>query len=139
MGGGKHMAKQLDCTTSIASTQNNGIHGIHLSLHTTFSRLSRLSSKPKPGYIYTSGVDWTTSKSKHSNQQMPFESSSLNSNSGSAMIVGMKIIPMSLEYYTIEIFSNVSSSFWHISNFRHTSMVSRCALLTLMVIESPAR
>jgi hypothetical protein len=43
--GGKHMAKQLDCTTSIASTQNNGIHGIHFSLHTTFSRFSHVASK----------------------------------------------------------------------------------------------
>jgi len=38
--GGKHKAKQMDCTTSIASTQNNGIHGIHFSQHTTFTRLN---------------------------------------------------------------------------------------------------
>jgi hypothetical protein len=48
-GGGKHMAKQLDCTTSIASTQNNGIHGIHCSLHMTFSRLRHLAWKRKHG------------------------------------------------------------------------------------------
>jgi len=48
-GGGKHMAKQLDCTTSIASTQNNGIHGIHFSRHTTFNRLNHFASKLKPG------------------------------------------------------------------------------------------
>ena len=47
--GGKHMAKQLDCTTSIARTQNNGIHGIHFGPHITFSRLSHLASKPKHG------------------------------------------------------------------------------------------
>jgi len=47
--GGKHMAKQLDCTTSITSTQNNGINGIHFGLHTTFSRLSCLASKQKHG------------------------------------------------------------------------------------------
>jgi len=48
-GGGKHMAKQLDCTTSIASAQNNGIHGIHLGQHTTFNRLNHLPSKRKHG------------------------------------------------------------------------------------------
>jgi hypothetical protein len=68
------MAKQLDCTTSIESTKNDGIHGIHFGLHTTFSRLSRLASKRKPGLINISGVDWTTLKSNHSNQQMPCES-----------------------------------------------------------------
>jgi len=39
------MAKELDCTTSIESTQNNGIHGIHFDLHTAFSRLNCLASK----------------------------------------------------------------------------------------------
>jgi hypothetical protein len=77
--GGKHMAKQLDCTTSITRTQNNGIHGIHFGPHTTFSRLSCLASKQKPGLINISGVHWTTSKCNHSNQQMPYESTSLNS------------------------------------------------------------
>jgi len=76
------MAKQLDCTTSIESTQNNGIHGIHFGQHTTFNRLSLLASKRKPGLINISGVDWTTSKSNHSIQQMHYQSSSLNSNFG---------------------------------------------------------
>jgi hypothetical protein len=35
------MAKQLDYTTSIVSTLNNGIHGIYFGPHTTFPRLSR--------------------------------------------------------------------------------------------------
>jgi hypothetical protein len=39
----KHMAKQQDCTTSIASTQNNRIHGIRFGPHTTFSMVSRLA------------------------------------------------------------------------------------------------
>jgi len=85
--GGKHMAKQLDCTTSIASTQNHGIHGIHFGPHITFSRLSCLGSKQKPALINISGMDWTTSKSNHSNPQMPYESSSVDSIPGSAMIV----------------------------------------------------
>jgi len=41
------MAKQLDCTISIASTQNNGIHGIHSSQHTTFNLLNHLANKTK--------------------------------------------------------------------------------------------
>jgi hypothetical protein len=48
-GGGKHLAKKLDCTTSIASIQKNGIHGIHSRQHTTFNRLNYLASKPKCG------------------------------------------------------------------------------------------
>jgi hypothetical protein len=48
-GGGQHLAKQLDCTTSIASTQNNGINGSHFGPDMTFSRLSCLANKHKPG------------------------------------------------------------------------------------------
>jgi hypothetical protein len=105
------MAKQLDCTTSIESTQNNGIHAIHFGLHTNLSRLSRVTSKRKPGLVNISGMDWTTSKSKHSIQQMPYESSSLNSISGSAMIIGLNMTQTCLEHYTTAIFSNVSTSF----------------------------
>jgi len=46
---GKHMAEQLDCATSITGTQNNGIHGILFSQHTTFNRLKHLASKRKCG------------------------------------------------------------------------------------------
>jgi len=139
MRGRKRMAKQLDCTTSIESTQNDGIHGIHFSLHTTFNRRSRLASKRKPGLINISDVDWTTTKLNHSNQQMAFESSSLNSISGSAMIVGLKMTHTSLEHYTTGIFSNVSSSFWHVSHFRRTSILNRCASLTPRVVKITAR
>jgi len=139
MGGGMRVAKQLDCTTSSESTQNDGIHGIHLGPHMTFSRLSRVGSKRNPGLINISGVDWTTSKSNHSIQQMLFESSSLNSISGSAMTVGLKMTHISLEHYTTGIFSNVSSSFWHIAHFRCTSILNRCASPTLWVLESTAR
>jgi len=133
------MAKQQDCTTSIMSTQNNGIHGIHVGPHTTFSRLSRFACKQTPGLINISGVDWTTTKSNHSNQQVPYESSSQNWISGSARIVGFKAIHISSEHYTAGIFSNVSSSFWHISHFRRTLILNWCASLTLGAIESTAR
>jgi hypothetical protein len=43
--GGKHMAKQLDSTTSITSTQNNGIHGIHFHQHMTFKWRNHFSRK----------------------------------------------------------------------------------------------
>jgi hypothetical protein len=51
------MAKQLDSTTSIESTQNDGILGIHFGPHMTFSKLSSLASKQKPELINISGVD----------------------------------------------------------------------------------
>jgi len=78
-------------------------------------------------------------KSNHSNQQVPYQSSSQNSNLGSTMIVGLKMIHISSEHYTTGIFSNVSSSFWHISHFRRTSILNRCASLTLRAVEFTAR
>jgi len=105
------MAKQQECSTSITSTQHNGIHGADDGPHTTFSRLSRLASKQQSQSINISGVDWTTSKCNHSNQQMPYESSSQNSILASAMIVGLKMTHISSEHYTTGILSNVSISF----------------------------
>jgi hypothetical protein len=139
MRAGKRMAKQLDCTTSIKGIQNDGIRGIHLGLHTTFRRLRPLANKRKLGLIDISGVDWLTKKSNYFNQQMPFESSSLNSISGLAMTVGLKMTHTSSEHYTTGIFSNVSSSFWHISHFGRTSILNRCASLTPRVVEFTAR
>jgi hypothetical protein len=49
--GGKAYGKKLDCTTSIASTQNSGIHGILFSQHTTFNRINHLANKRKRGSI----------------------------------------------------------------------------------------
>jgi hypothetical protein len=98
------MAKQLDCTTSIESTEKNGIDRIHFGPHTTFTRLSRAASRGKPGLINISGVDGPTSKSNHFIQQMPYESSSLNAISGSAMIVGLKMTHICSEHYTTGIF-----------------------------------
>jgi len=43
------MAKQLDGSTSIASNQNNGIHGIHSGQRMTCNRLNHLGSKQKHG------------------------------------------------------------------------------------------
>jgi len=85
------------------------------------------------------GVDWTTSKSNHFSLQMLWESSSQNSISGLAMIVGLKIIQISSEHYTTGIFPNVSSAIWHISRFRRTSMLNRCALQTQKVAEYTVR
>jgi hypothetical protein len=45
MQGGKHMAKQLDCTTSIASTRNNEILCIQFSQYTILNRLNHFASK----------------------------------------------------------------------------------------------
>jgi len=70
---------------------------------------------------------------------MLFESSSLNSISGSAMTVGLKMTHISLEHYTTGIFSNLSGFFWHISHFRCTSALNQCASLTRRVVESTAR
>jgi len=102
----------------------------------TFSRLSRLASKPKPGLSDISGMERTTSKLNHSILLMPYESSSLNLISGSAMTVGLQMSHISSEHYTTEIFSNVSGSCWHISHFRSTSIVNRGTSQPLRVIES---
>jgi hypothetical protein len=106
MEGGRHMAKQLDCKASIASTQNNGMHGIHSSQHTTFNRLDHFSSKRNRGSISGRGMDWTTSKSNHFNLQMPCKNTCLNSILSFAMIVGLKIIRISSEHSTTGIYSN---------------------------------
>jgi len=116
---GKHMAKQLDCTLSIASTQNNGIHGIYFGPHMTFSRLSHLASKWKPGLINISGVDWKTSKLNHSNQQVHNKSSSQNWISDSTMIVQLMMTHISSEYYTTGIFSNEFTSWAHLALQTH--------------------
>jgi len=84
-------------------------------------------------------VDWTTPKWNPSNQQMPCESSSLNSISGFAMILGLQMTLISSEHYTTGIFSHVSSSSYHICLFRHTLMSNQCALLTLWAVVSTAR
>jgi len=66
------------------------------------------------------------------------ETFSLNSISGSAMTVGLKFIHISPEHYTTRIFSNVYSSYWQISIFRHTSILNQCALLTWKIPQYPA-
>jgi len=127
MQGGKRMAKQLGVTTSIVSTQNNVIHGIHFGQHPTFNRLNHIGSNPNSGYINIQGMGWTTSQSNHPNQQISWESSSLNSISGLEIIVGFNIIHISLEHYTTGIFSTVHSGFWDISDFGCTLMLNQCS------------
>jgi len=70
---------------------------------------------------------------------MLYESSSLDSISGFAMIVGLKVIGTSSEHYTTGIFWNVYSSFWHISNFRRTLFLNWCALQTRKFAEYTVR
>jgi len=55
------------------------------------------------------------------------------------MLVGLKMTHKSLEHYSTGIFSNVCSSFWHISHFRRTLILNQCASLTLRVVKSTAR
>ena len=45
MQGGKHMAMELECTTSITRTQYNGIHGIYFGQQMTFKRANLIGSK----------------------------------------------------------------------------------------------
>jgi len=54
--------------------------------------------------------------------------SSRNSTSGMVIIVGLKIIHTSSEYYTTRIFSTVYRSFLYIYHFRSISMFDQCAL-----------
>jgi len=70
---------------------------------------------------------------------MLYGTSSLDSISGSAMIVGLKIIRTSSEHYTTGIFSNEYSSMWHISHFRRSAILNRCISQTQKVAECTAR
>jgi len=66
---------------------------------------------------------------------MLYESSSLDSILGSAIIVGLKIIRTSSEHYTTDAFSNVYIFLWNISHFRRTLILNRCALQTRKVAQ----
>jgi len=112
------MAKQLDCKTSITSTENKGIQGIHFDPHITIRRLSSFACKRKAGYDKISDVSCTTSKSNRSNLRMVYDTSTLIPISCSAMIVGLKLTCISSEHYTTDIVTSVSSSVCHISQFR---------------------
>jgi len=126
----KHRATQLDCTTSIKSTQNNGIHDIFFSQHMTFNRLDYLVNKQKFGSYSTWGVHLTTSKWNLSNLQMLYKSSSLKWIFGSAMMVGLKTIRISSEQYTTGIFPNAFNSFWDISYLWCISILTTCSSRT---------
>jgi hypothetical protein len=139
MRGGKRIAKQQGCTTSIESTQNNWIHGTQFGPNMTFTRLSHLATKRKPELINIWGMDWTTSQWNHSIQQITFETSSLHELWGSAMTAGLMVTHISSEHYNAGIFSNLSISFWHINNFRCTSILNRCTSLTRRIFESAGR
>jgi len=128
MSRGKHMAKQPDCTTSISSTQHNGIHGIYFGQYTTFNRFNHLASKPNHGWINIWGIDWTTTKLNRFNQQICCERYSRNSVLGWVIIVGLMIIHLFSEHYTTWIFPNVYSCDWHISQFRSTPILIQCAV-----------
>jgi len=95
MRGGQRMAKQLDCTTSIKSTKNNGICATYLGPPTTCSRLICSASNWKHGSINISGMDWTISRLNYSNQQVPLESSSLNSIPGSLIMFVLRMTHLS--------------------------------------------
>jgi hypothetical protein len=137
--GGKHMAEQLDGTISIASSQNDGIHGILFSQHMTFIRLNHSTDKCKGGSSSIGGVHWATSNSNHFNLQMLCENSSLKSILGSVILIGLKIIFISPEHYTTGIFSNVFSSFGHISHFRRASILNQYASQTVKFVEYTVR
>lgn len=110
MLGGNQIAIQLDCPTSITSSQNNGIHCIQFSQYITFNMLNHFASTGKCEKINIWGLDWIASKWSYCNQQMPCDSISLNLISCWAMIVGLNIIHISSENYTTGIYSDIYSS-----------------------------
>jgi len=55
------------------------------------------------------------------------------------MIVGMKIIYISWEDYATGIYLHVYCTFWHISHFRCTSILNRCALKTWKITKHTVR
>jgi hypothetical protein len=136
--GRKYMPEQLDSTTSIASTQNDSIHGIQLSRHTTFNRLNHSASNRKHGSINICGVDCTTSKSNHFNLQMLWWRSPPKSMLGLAMIVELKIVCQYVEHCSTGIFSNVFGYIGHISHLGDFPVLNRCSSQTRKVAESSA-
>lgn len=132
------MAKQLNRTTSIARIHNNRIHGFNCGQHATFNTLHDLIGKLKPRLINIWGVDWTSSIMNHFNQQMLYQSYSLDSISSLAITVGLKIIRTSLEHFATVIFSNLFSSSGKISHARCTLILNRCTVLTRKVREYTA-
>jgi len=139
MQGDQHIAKQLDCTTSIASSLNNEIHGVHFAQHMTFNRPNHVSSIQICGWINIWVVDWTSFIWNDFNQHMLYKCSSLDSILGSPMFVGSMIICTSSEHYTCWMPLDEYCSFVHISHFRRTSILNQCALQTLTVVEYMAR
>jgi hypothetical protein len=105
--GGMHIGKQLDCTTSIARTQNVGIQCIHSSQHTTFNRFQHFANHQKCGSITMCGVECIITASNHPTEPIVYYSSSLNLILGLAMIVELKTIHISSEHNTTVICSNV--------------------------------
>jgi hypothetical protein len=112
MRGGKRMAKQLDCTTNFESTYNNGIHGIHFSPHTTFSRLNRVVRKKKHELINFIIESFQSAEAL----QMLFSDLAFGLGIDGWNEVGSHIFG-TLYYRNI---SNVFWSSYYISHFRHT-------------------
>jgi len=132
------MAKQQDCTTSIASTQNNVIHGIYFRQHMTFDRDNHLASERNHESISIWSIDLTTSIWNHLNLQILYNSFSLKLISSSAMIGRVNIIHQSSEHCTTQMFSNVISYFLHLSHCRRISILNMPASQTQKVAKYPA-
>jgi hypothetical protein len=61
---------------------------------------------------------------------MLYKRSSLKSDSGSDILVGLKIVNLSLEHCTTVILSDEFSSFWHLPQYWSTLILNQCALQT---------
>jgi hypothetical protein len=93
------MTQQLDCTISIASTQNNGIHHIHFCLHKTFNILNCSAGKQKHEYNDVWGIHCTTSQWNQPDKQISCKTSSPNCISVSTMTVVLNGIHELLEHH----------------------------------------
>jgi len=87
------MAKQLDCTTNITSTESYDIHGIYVSPHITYNKLNHLANKWTYWLSMIRGMDWKTLLLNYSIQKIPRKSSSLNLIPCFAMKAGLRINP----------------------------------------------
>jgi hypothetical protein len=71
--GANSVAKQLDCTMSITSTQSYGIHSIYFSLYMTFNVDNYSGTKPIPGWLIIWVTDRPTAELSYHTWRIPWK------------------------------------------------------------------
>jgi len=136
---GKHMSKQLDCSTRIAITQNNGIHGIdYRSAH----HLQQAQSCSQQAKVW---VDQPLRCGLHNFNIKLFQSgdalwkllSRIDFELGNACWIEDDLHIFRISYYRVIL--KVYISFLHMSHSMCTSILKPCTLHSRTVAEYTAR